>query len=179
MLSRRLITDAASDDFEFCWELYQDSFPEDERRAREYQVETLGSESYRFEVILKDNEPIGLLGWWDLPDFRYIEHFATSPSVRGEGCGSELLKQFIAEQKKPILLEVEHPLTEINRRRILFYKRLGFKLNDHPYGHPSYRQVNNEWVDLLLMSYPHAISFDELHGFVDNGHPLIHFRNYR
>ena len=39
--------------------------------------------------------------------------------------------------QKPVCLEVELPESDITRRRIGFYRRNGFFLNDYPYIQPS------------------------------------------
>ena len=37
------------------------------------------------------------------------------------------------------VLEIEPPEDELTCRRLRFYERLGFRANDFPYTHPSYR----------------------------------------
>ncbi len=99
--------------FPLCWELYQSAFPEVERREESYHLETMELKPFRAEVIFDDDVAIGILFWWELTHFRYIEHFATSPQQRGKGYGKEALKEFISRSDKPILLEVEHPAVDI------------------------------------------------------------------
>ncbi len=163
--------------FPFCWDLYEASFPEIERRGRYYHLETMAMEQFHADVVFDDDEPIGLIFWWELSNFRYIEHLATSPEQRGKGYGDKILREFIAKSNKPILLEVEHPTDEISRRRIGFYQRLGFALNNHPYCHPSYQQIKDAVVELMVMTYPRAIESDELQKFKDEEFLTIHFRN--
>ncbi|MFI3293143.1 MAG: GNAT family N-acetyltransferase [Rikenellaceae bacterium] len=164
--------------FPFAWDLYESSFPQIERRTKDYHIETMGKGAFHADVILEDDEPIGILFWWELSDFRFIEHFATSPIKRGNGYGNKILQEFIDRNNKPILLEVEHPEDEITRRRIGFYQRIGFTLNDHPYNHPSYQQIQGEVVNLMIMTHPKAIDSNELQRFVDLEFPKIHFRNF-
>lgn len=164
--------------FPFCWELYQSAFPEVERREESYHLETMELKPFRAEVIFDDDVAIGILFWWELTHFRYIEHFATSPQQRGKGYGKEALKEFISRSDKPILLEVEHPEDKLSRRRIGFYERIGFKLNHHPYSHPSYHQRPDEVVSLMIMSYPTPISAAQLQEFITEELPLIHFRSF-
>ncbi|MFI3289794.1 MAG: GNAT family N-acetyltransferase [Rikenellaceae bacterium] len=178
MIHRKRLLDANDPQFSFAWELYEASFPIEERRSRDYHLESMTKGQFSAEVVFDDDNPIGILFWWDLTNFRFIEHLATSPTVRGKGYGDKILREFIAEGDKPIILEVEHPTEEINRRRIGFYERIGFVLNDHSYRHPSYLQIKDLFVDLMVMTYPNSITSNELQLFQDIEFPIIHFRSY-
>ena len=57
---------------------------------------------------------------------------------------------------KPVILEVEEPFTETARKRILFYERLNFSVNNQSYFQPPYSNDKNS-VKMLLMSYPKKI----------------------
>lgn len=163
--------------FAKCWELYQSAFPPHETRELEYQIETMALGEYNFEAIVEGDELIGIIGWWGLPPFRYIEHLATLPTLRNGGYGKRILKQFISEDQSPVLLEVEHPEAEIERRRIGFYQRLGFVLNHHHFAHPPYR--GGEFVELMIMTHPNPISEEQLSAFCKSYFPIIHFKTYK
>ncbi len=165
--------------FPFCWELYQTAFPEVERRAKDYHTESMALDLFHADVVFDSDTPIGILFWWELSNFRFIEHFATSPTLRGKGYGDKILRGLIAQNDKPILLEVEHPTDDISRRRIGFYERIGFTLNKHPYSHPSYQQLPNTFVSLMVMTYPRPLSTEELQRFTEVEFPTLHFRSYR
>jgi len=158
--------------------LYRQSFPEEERRDEDYFRETLSCERFHNDVLVTDdNEFTGILYWWNLSGgIKYIEHFATLPSLRGRGIGRKILSEFINLCEDLILLEVEIPANKIQYRRINFYKRLGFYYNEHDYVQPPYAFDKPE-VPLSIMSYPRSITADELHSFVEKGHRSIHFRN--
>ena len=158
--------------------LYYKSFPEEERRDEDYFRETLSCERFHNEVVVTDdNKFTGILYWWDLyGGIKYIEHFATLPSLRCKGFGRKILNEFIKLCDELILLEVEIPSDKIQHRRINFYKRLGFYYNDYDYIQPPY-SYNKPEVPLRIMSYPRSITKNELNCFVDKGHKLIHFRN--
>ncbi len=179
MIRREQILTVGEPLFPFCWELYLSAFPEEERRELDYHTETMLCEQFHCDVVLDDNAPIGILFWWDLGEFTFVEHLATSPLVRGGGYGAKILEGLIAESEKPILLEVEHPEDELCRRRIGFYERMGFVLNDHPYRHPSYQQCEGEFVDLMVMTHPNPITASELQRFMSDEFPVIHFRSFR
>ncbi|MFR9651791.1 MAG: GNAT family N-acetyltransferase [Rikenellaceae bacterium] len=165
--------------FPFCWELYLAAFPKNERRDLDYHTETMSKREFHCDVVLDSDTPIGILFWWDLSEFTFVEHLATIPAVRGKGYGNQILSDLISCSKKPILLEVEHPEDEISRRRIGFYERMGFVLNDHPYRHPSYQQIEGEFVDLMVMTYPNSITECELESFISKEFPVIHFSNFK
>lgn len=179
MIKRIKVSGESDPLFPFSWELYEASFPEHERRERGYHLETMTKRQFRAEVILDCDTPIGIIFWWDLAEFRFIEHLATSPSLRGRGYGDMILREFIADSNKPLILEVEHPTDEIARRRIEFYKRVGFVLNNHPYRHPSYQQIKDSFVELMVMTYPQPITSEELAQFTEEEFPTIHFRSWQ
>lgn len=158
--------------FDSAWNLYLKSFPRHERRHLFTQVKVLREPLYHFEVITDDEQFIGILLWWDLDDVRYIEHFATVPRLRGRGYGAQILQQFIARSPLPVLLEVEHPTDPVSHRRVDFYRRAGFTLNEHPYTHPPYKRSGTP-VSLSLMTYPTAITADDTTHFRTHHHPVI------
>lgn len=178
MIQRRNIMDQNDPLFSFCWELYLSAFPREERRNIDYHIETMCKKQFHCDVVLDADEPIGILFWWDLSDFIFVEHFATTPDVRGKGYGEKILKELISTVSKPILLEVEHPEDELSRRRIGFYERIGFVLNDHKYCHPSYQQTPGQYVSLMVMTYPRLITESELNDFIAHEFPIIHFRSF-
>lgn len=52
----------------------------------------------------------------------------------------------------PVVLEVEIPAEEMSKRRIGFYERLGYVLDDHVYYQPPYRR-GEEFLEMRLMTY--------------------------
>ncbi len=175
-LNRKIISGESDPLFPASWELYETAFPTEERRAKDYHIETMTKSEFHAEAVLDDYTLIGIIFWWDLTNFRFVEHLATTPSVRGKGYGDQILREFIAESDKPIILEVEHPTEELSRRRIGFYERIRFILNNHPYRHPSYQQIKGEFVELMIMTYPEPISAEKLSIFTDTEFPTIHFK---
>ncbi|MDR2913662.1 MAG: GNAT family N-acetyltransferase [Tannerella sp.] len=155
------------------WNLYKSSFPPEERRQLRTQKKMMNNPLYHFEIITDNDVFVGFILWWGFEDIRYIEHLATSPRLRGNGYGLRILENFISKSDTPILLEVEHPDSEINKRRIGFYRRIGFILNKHLYKHPPYKK-GGEYVSLMLMTYPDAITEKEARRFCEKYHPVIH-----
>lgn len=179
MLHRKRVTSVDDCLFQFAWDLYVASFPEQERRELDYQREALEVGEFYADVVLESDKPIGILFWWSLSDLVYVEHLATSPAVRGRGYGDRILRELIERSDKPIILEVEHPTCEMSRRRIGFYERVGFTLSDLHYSHPSYQQPSDERVELMIMTHPQAITEHELAKFTSKEFPKIHFRAFQ
>ena len=50
-----------------------------------------------------------------------------------------------------IVLEVEEPIDELTKRRIGFYQRQGFTIQDMPYQQPPYRK-GDDWYPMKLMT---------------------------
>lgn len=159
--------------FAKAWKLYKQSFPPEERRQLRTQIKIMDRPLYHFDIITEKDELIGFMLWWSFEDVRYIEHLATLPSLRGKGYGLQILEHFLTQSEIPVLLEVEHPTEEINKRRIGFYERIGFVLNKHTYQHPPYKK-GGQYVSLMLMTYPKAITAKEARHFCEKHHPIIH-----
>ena len=132
---------------------YNDSFPEAERRAFSL-VRELVKDEPRFTVytLFKDQAYAGFITAWSFGTFIYAEHFAIDASARNGGIGGESMKQFMALCDAPVVLEVEMPTEEMSKRRIGFYERLGYVLDDHVYFQPPYRQ-GEPLLEMRLMTY--------------------------
>ncbi|NEZ42214.1 GNAT family N-acetyltransferase [Paenibacillus alvei] len=63
-------------------ELYEISFPQHEQRIFDDQIRVLDNSAYHCEVILEDDEFVGLICYWKTKRFSYIEHFAIHPNRR-------------------------------------------------------------------------------------------------
>lgn len=153
------------------WELYVSAFPEVERRSYNYFIQTLENQLFHAELIFEDQKFLGLLYWWDLPGFRFIEHYAIIPKKRMHGMGRFILKQFIAHIDTPVFLEVEPEDSEDALRRIRFYQSIGFHFNKHPYFQPTYNPTFKP-LKLYLMSYPNELSSNI---FADIAATIHHF----
>ena len=87
-----------------------------------------------------------------------LDYYAVLPQTRGGGVGAaglQLLRQYYAAQKDSILIESEYPAEAPDpaaaRRRIGFYQRHGFFLNDYEYYQPPMR-AGQEKLPLFIMS---------------------------
>ena len=135
--------------------LYTESFPPAERRAWEAVASPAdaGCPLLRGVYSADGGRLLGLLSTWDFGDFRYVEHFAVFPELRGAGAGAKALAALAAESPAPVVLEVEPPCADnpMASRRIDFYRRNGFVLLDHDYMQPPY-SPGLPWLSLRLMS---------------------------
>ena len=132
---------------------YTESFPEVERRDFSL-VRGLVKDEPRFVVyaLSKDDRYVGFLTGWLFDGHTYAEHFAIDPEARNGGIGAEAMRQFLSFCNTPVVLEVEMPADELSKRRIGFYERLGFKLDNHVYHQPPYRS-GGDWLEMRLMTY--------------------------
>jgi len=159
--------------FDKAWDLYDTSFPIDERRLSHAQNQLFSLPAYHFEVILHHEQFIGFMLWWDFDHIRFIEHLATIPEVRGAGFGRSIIQQFQQEDDRLIILETELPQDDLSCRRIHFYERLGFNVNKHYYSQPPIQPGRNP-VELLLLSYPDILHKEDVDAFVSKYHPIIY-----
>lgn len=140
------------DEFEKVFDLMIEAFPVDERRTFDEQKELLSNPI--FDIYVCKDEPNaeikGFISVYRFDDFTFVEHFAVNPKYRNLGLGHEVLSNLTARFGK-LLLEVEVPQTEQAKRRICFYERNGFYLNDYPYIQPPISKGTNP-IPLLLMT---------------------------
>ena len=73
------------------FDLYAQSFPIHEQRLSKSQQNILSHPQYHCDAVLEDDTFCGILFFWEIGSLTYIEHFAVSPSLRGQGTGSRIL----------------------------------------------------------------------------------------
>lgn len=123
------------------------------------------ADAYQFRLIFDEAAWVGLLLCWDAGDFFYIEHFCTRPELRGRRYGQAALA-LLAEEGKPIILEIDPPVGDLSRRRQGFYERAGYHANPYAHVHPPYHAANRGHA-LVVMSYPDVLSADTYAAFAD------------
>ncbi len=156
-------TDIENEAFRRAFALYQISFPAHEQRRLEDQRSAMADPRYFCESIWDGETFCGLMFYWELDGFSYIEHFAVDSVSRSQGIGSKCLSAFCAKKKR-IILEIDPLVDEISVRRKGFYERLGFHYNGYSYTHPSYRTGCTPH-QLLIMSWPNPITEEEFDTF--------------
>ncbi len=130
--------------------IYENSFPPNERRAFEKVIDLLADKRFCLSTIMFETEVVGMFSQWDFGSFVYIEHFAISEEYRGNGLGSYILQNFIQEENRQIVLEVELPEDEVSLKRIKFYEQFGFSICREPYTQPPYDK-DKEAIPMLIM----------------------------
>ncbi|MBE6890125.1 MAG: GNAT family N-acetyltransferase [Ruminococcaceae bacterium] len=147
--------------FDELFAILEQSFPTTERRDRTGHLAEFSEERFNSVCYIPD-KLMGFLNYWDFDDFIYIEHFAVSPELRGQGTGSALMSYLkeLTDGRK-LVLEAEPPTDSgIAARRVAFYERLGFKLNSYNYIQPPLIKGEKP-IPLVIMSYPAPLSPDE------------------
>ncbi|WP_044226656.1 GNAT family N-acetyltransferase [Flammeovirga pacifica] len=140
--------------FQELWEIYSYSFPLSEQRTKDDILQLIEEGELSFHGIYEDDKLYGLIAYRQLSNFIYIEYYAMADSVRGTGLGTRFLNFFTQQFRHYcIVLEVEKPTSEINKKRITFYERCGFKFNQNEFEQPA---INSESgpVPMNLMSWP-------------------------
>ncbi|MFX3617862.1 MAG: GNAT family N-acetyltransferase [Sporolactobacillus sp.] len=140
------------------------SFPPEEIREKRSARRLLDHPDYRILTAADDAGSFcGFFAIWAFEDFQFIEHFAVSPVMRGQGLGSQMLRLLMQEAKGKLLLEVETPENELARRRVHFYQRLGFILSSFGYEQPKLQENSSRRsIQLQLMTWPAPWTIEKL-----------------
>ncbi len=150
--------------FPSVYEKMKTAFPLEERRKYIDQLECLKDERFNFFEITENNCAVGFIAIWNLDGFVFLEHLAIDEDKRSGGFGSKAVELLKATYNKPVILEAEAPITEQQIKRIAFYDRLGFKVNDFDYEQPSYH--GGEGVPLKILSFPNLLTTEEYDNFI-------------
>lgn len=147
-------------DFDKVFHIMEQSFPEDEYRPYEEQEALLKNPAYHIYTINDNADIKAFVAIWEFDEIIFIEHLAVNPEFRNEGLGSLILQELIKRLNKLICLEVELPEDEMKRRRIGFYERNGFYLNEYDYVQPAFSKEKNP-VPLKIMTTGSKVSEEE------------------
>lgn len=139
-------------DFDKLFHLIEESFPSDEYRIYEEQKELLKNPLYSVYTVYSETRSIkGFISVWEFENLAYVEHFAVNPNYRNAGLGKSMLQELRQHLNKMICLEVEPPEDEMSIRRIKFYERNDFFLNEYPYMQPAMSKGKHP-IPLLIMT---------------------------
>lgn len=147
------------------WALYENSFPQNEQWHEADYVQAFSDPLFEADGIWLGDRFAGILFHWQAEGYRYVEHLAIVPDLRGQRMGSRTLKAFCNKFDK-VILEIDPPVDEVSIRRQRFYEQLGFVTNPYEYIHPSFHEPFKHH-NLVLLSYPEAISYDQARLFAD------------
>jgi len=151
--------------FKEIYKIMCESFPSSEIRSYEKQKELLDREDYTIKTYTKDGVIIGFCAYYQFEEFFFIENIACTSQSRGLGIGSTLVSEVLDEANdRLVLLEVEIPDSEIKKRRVHFYERLGFYLNPYYHFMP---QLNDftAGMELKIMSSIKMLTEEEQQSF--------------
>lgn len=144
--------------FQEIYTIMEASFPVNEIRTFEGQRSLLRNPGYGLLTEQDEGGSVqAVLAAWEFPNFRFVEHIAVAAQIRGGGLGRKLMSRYLAMSDKLVVLEVEPPQDQLQQRRIGFYERLGFCLNEYEYTQPPMREGQAE-LPLLLMTHPRPIT---------------------
>ena len=163
ILLRRYITmldKLRADDFDTIYDIMKMSFPKDEYRPYDEQKALLNNPDYSIYVLHNEPKDIkAFIAVWEFDEFAFIEHFAVNPRYRNCGIGGYVLSEIVKWIGKNVCLEVEPPETEIAIRRIGFYERNGFFINEYPYVQPPI-STGRKAVPLCIMTLGSKVDED-------------------
>ena len=151
--------------FKDAWDIYRKSFPIDEQRSLKDQMTAFEQPNYSFCCVVEEREVLGIVAYWQILEYIFVEHFAVRQDLRGKGIGEKILKNLI--DKYPdfkFILEADIPVNGISRKRIKFYESVGFNVNEYEYAQPPY-DPTKKVVPMKILTYPEEIdkkSFEEI-----------------
>lgn len=124
--------------------LYQDAFPEEERRETAQLKKLIETEeNMLMHAVEYDGELAGLCIFWNFGNFTYLEHLAVFPHLRNKKIGQQILNWIETSVPGLRLLEVEPADNEMASRRIGYYERNGYKILNRDYIQPSYKSAED------------------------------------
>lgn len=142
------------DVFALAWKVMTDAFPVDERRSLEAHTDIEKDPRFAFFAILSGDKCAGAVGMWNFTRFTFVEHLAIAKGERSMGMGSEIVHEILDSSPVPVVIEVEPTSAGAEAlRRIVFYRTLGFIVNEYEYVQPAYGAGKNP-VPMLLLTYP-------------------------
>lgn len=147
-----MLTRLYEQDFDALYRIMKQSFPADEMRPYGAQKALFKrNDFFAYGVKTADGVLSAFITFWKMDGFTYGENFAVDQSLRGSGLGSKIINETVEMCGERFILEVEPPETQTAKRRIAFYERAGFELNDYNYIQPPLAKGQNS-VRLMIMS---------------------------
>lgn len=137
------------------WNLYNDSFPKEEKRILKEQEIILKDKRYNPTIFVKNDEVVAILFFWKFEKYTFIEHFAISCKLRGQSYGTKILEDFLQKHQN-VVLEIEPIFDEITSKRFDFYKKFNFIINDFKHFQIPFRNDSQE-LELLILSHKNKL----------------------
>ena len=114
--------------------------------SREAFWQEAASERAFYLLVLEDERIIGYAGTWIILDEAQITNVAIAPEYRGQGIGSQLLKELICQVKARGATAMTLEVRPSNAPAIALYTSFGFRDTGR---RPGYYQDNGE--DAIIM----------------------------
>ncbi len=149
--------------WEALWRLYEESFPKAERRKKADHLRAVTDERFYPLSAWEGRELVGLMFFWEWDRFRYLEHLAINPGLRGQGYGSRMLRD-LRDSEHTVILEIDPLINELSVRRLQFYEQAGYTLTPYRFVHLPYR-LDAKAQELLILSYPTMITKEQHNNF--------------
>ncbi len=143
-------------ELEHIWQILEESFDPVVLRTKKVIKNMLESGLCQYILEMDQGVPIGTVIWCRFPEFIFFEYLAITPEARSQGLGGKLIKSVIDRENCLAVLEVEEPHTELDCRRVVFYERLGFHLNEEGYEVPPFAP-DQPPVYLRVMTHPYKV----------------------
>lgn len=153
--------------------MLESDFCLDERKTKANELKAFDDKNFSPNFIYDNQTLVGYICFWEFEKFLFVEHFAILKEMRGTGCGSRFLKEFSEKNQKAIILEVELPTTETASKRIKFYEKLGYVVNDFSYTQPAYQPESNP-VKMFVMSFGKALSEKDFQEFTQTIKKIVY-----
>ena len=144
------------EEFKSIYEKMTTSFASDEIRTLEDAYKILDVKEYKVFHLTLNNNNIGFITIWNLDTCTFVEHFVIYEEYRNKGYGGIAI-DLINKEFNNVVLEAELGTTDLSKRRLGFYSRQGFKINDVYYIQPAYHN-DKQPVDMHLLSYPDKLA---------------------
>lgn len=146
--------------FDSAFELVKASFPPSEYRYRDTLLGMLDWPTYAMYIEHQASRATGLICSHEFGGMRFVETFCISPGLRGAGRGGRMLDEYVSLRPGPVVLEVEPPEDELTRRRVGFYRRHGFELDERDYVMPPLEPELPPLKLLLMSTQPLGADFE-------------------
>lgn len=146
--------------FDKVYKILEESFPADERRRYDEQKALVDNNIYKIYTLNHGGEIEAFIAVYEFESFIFVEHFAVGRDFRGKGIGTDVLSELRNIYSDMICLEVELPLNDESARRIDFYRKNGFFLNDFEYEQPPISNGRNS-VPMKIMTSQRLLSANE------------------
>lgn len=156
-----MIIEIKENRFDEVFAIMKNSFPRDEYRDYDEQKALFKKDNYHVYGLVDEKKKIkAFIALYFLHDLVFIEHFAVAAPYRNQSLGQLILKEIHSLIDAPLCLEVELPHDELAKRRIAFYKRNGFYLNEYHYVQPPFSSSRKP-INLFLMTSKQVLNEEQ------------------